>query len=40
MIKQIVYLLPENPDQLTNVNTGFVFLLLRLMDICSSLLFF
>ena len=34
--KQKVYLLPENVDQLSNLNTCFVPVLLLLIDICST----
>ena len=40
MIKQIIYLLLENVDQLSNLNIGFVFLLVFLIDIYSSQLSF
>ena len=36
MIKQKVFLLTECLDQLSNQNFGFVFILLPLIDICSS----
>ena len=36
MIKQEVYLLPENLDQLSNLNIGFMPVILVFIDICFS----
>ena len=33
IIKQKLYLLPENLDKLSDLNTGFVFVLLLLIDV-------
>ena len=40
MMKQKVYLLPENSDQLGGLNIGFVSVMLVLIDIYPSLFFF
>ena len=40
MIKQNVYLLPENLNQLSNLIIGFIFVLLVLIDNSSSQWFF
>ena len=40
MIEQNIYLLPENLDQLNNLNMDLTLVLLLLIDICSNKWFF